>query len=283
MLKNYNYNYILTILLYPFFLLLSYLMLDNFLKGKFYLYLIILMIIIFIPSFIMSLYSIVNEIINSKRKWRIIFLILFSYFYIPIYYTKYISRDEKYLGFIITILSTIISLFTFSLLNNKIYTYLTNAHINSIVINDNYIYTTLDRLFVIGVSKDFRCNNDNIGDYVISCDKLDDDSFIGIYSYNITDFDESEVLNILSFHLEQITEYINEKGYDSLLGEEGDIIKIYYQNMVVLLIQRNYSVDSDTYSLIIIKEMPKEMEDINAFQKMIETIYFLNYNKEVSS
>ena len=281
MLKN--YNYILTILLYPFILVLSYLMLVGYLHGSFYLYLDIFMIIIFVPSFIISLYNSLEEILKSDRKWRIILLILFSYFYLPIYYTKYISKSEKYLGVIIIILSLVLSYFTFVSLNNKLYYFLVNAFKNNVVINENYIYMSADKKFTINVSKDFRCNNIDIGDYVIYCDRLDDDSFVGIYSYDIKDYNEEDISDILAFHIDQTEEYIKDSGYVSTSEQKDDIIEINYNNMVVLLTQKNYLVGDNNYSLVIIKEMPKELENIGDFQKMIETIYFLNYNDDESS
>ena len=281
MLKN--YNYVITILLYPFLLLISYLYFSSSLNGDFYLYLIIAMVIIFIPSFIMSLYGVVEEILNSKIKWRIILLVIFSYFYLPIYYTKYVSKEEKYLGYFIVILSGVSSFFAFNAVNKKIYSFLTNAYKNNVVINDRFIYTSVDKLFTINVSKDFRCNQNNIGDYVVYCDKLDDDSFIGIYSYNVTDYDDDEISDILDFHLKQTEEYIKEKEYVSEVKKINDIFVINYNNMIILLAEKNYVTENGNYSLIIIKEMPKELEDIEEFQKMIETIYFLNYNEEESS
>lgn len=281
MLKN--YNYVITILLYPFLLLISYLYFSSSLNGDFYLYLIVAMLIIFIPSFIMSLYGVVEEILNSKSKWRIILLVIFSYFYLPIYYTKYVSKEEKYLGYFIVILSGVSSFFAFNAFNKKIYSFLTNAYKNNVVINDRFIYTSVDKLFTINVSKDFRCNQNNIGDYVVYCDKLDDDSFIGIYSYNVTDYDDDEISDILEFHLKQTEEYIKEKEYVSEVKKINDIFVINYNNMIILLTEKNYVTENGNYSLIIIKEMPKELEDIEEFQKMIETIYFLNYNEEESS
>ena len=267
MLKN--YNYVVTILLYPFLLLVSYLFFNGSLNGDFYLYLIIAMIIVFVPSFIMSLYGVVEEILNSKNKWRIILLILFSYFYLPIYYTKYVSKEEKYLGYIIVVLSSVLSFFTFNAFNKKIYSFLTDAYKNNVVINDRFSYTSIDKLFTINVSKDFRCNQNNIGDYVVYCDKLDDDSFIGIYDYNVTDYDDEEISDILDFHLKQTEEYIKEKEYVSEVKKIDDIFVINYNNMVILLSQNNYVTDDGNYSLIVIKEMPKELADIGEFQKMI--------------
>ena len=66
MLKN--YNYMLTIMLYPFIMVLSYLKLTNILKSNIYTTLIVIMLLIFIPSFIMSLYSASEEILKSKNK-----------------------------------------------------------------------------------------------------------------------------------------------------------------------------------------------------------------------
>ena len=281
MLKN--YNYILTIILYPFILVLSYLILDNYLHSSFYLYLDLLMIIVFIPSFIMSLYNALEEILSSKKKWRVILLILFSYFYLPIYYTKYISKSEKYLGSIITILGIVLSYYTFSKFNDRLFEFLTNAFKNNVIINENYIYISADKKFTMNVSKDFRCNRNDIGDYVIYCDRLDDDSFIGVYSYEINDYNEEDILDILNFHINQSEEYIKESGYISDLEKKDDILEINYNNMVILLTQRIYVANDNQYSLVIIKEMPKELEDIQEFQKMIETIYFLNYNGIESS
>ena len=281
MLKN--YNYILTIVLYPFILILSYLMLTNYIKGRIYLYLIIIMIVLFIPSFIMTLYGISHDILTGKSKWKIILLILFSWFYIPFYYTNHAVKQEKYLGYIIPVLGLFFSYLTFTSLNNSVLSFLNDAYKSMVVINDNYIYESTNKLFTIGVSKDFRCFSNDVGDYVIFCDRLDDDSFIGIYSYDVTDFSEQELTDILSFHINQTLEYIEEKGYESELVEEEDIIKIYYQNMIIMITQRNYINNDTNYSLIISKEMPKESANKEEFEKMIETIEFLNYNEEVSS
>ena len=92
MLKN--FNYILTIMLYPFILILSHLLLNDYITGDLYLYLLLSMIFIFIPSFIMTLYGVLEDILNSKSKWRIIFVMLFSIIYIPYYYTKHIFSQN---------------------------------------------------------------------------------------------------------------------------------------------------------------------------------------------
>ena len=281
MLKN--YNYMLTIITYPFMLLLEFLMLKGYLKSNIYLYLIIIMFIIFIPSFIMCLYHTSEDIFKSKRKWRIILLILFPLFYLPIYYTKYVSKEEKYLGIIICLLSVVLSYFTYQALYKKLGVWLHELYKDSVTLNEKYTYTPSNRLFSIDIASDFRCKNTDIGDYAISCDKIGDDSFIGVYSYDVTTYSEEEIEDILTFHITQSLDYVKDNGYTSEIREDSDIIKIYYHDMVIMITQRNYVIKDKNYSLIIVKEMPNTLEDIKEFRKMIETIKFLNYNEEVSS
>ena len=281
MLKN--YNYVLTIMLYPFILIIEFLLFKGNLKGDFYWYLTILMNIIFIPSFIMSLYNSLEEILHSNKKWRIVLLILFPFFYLPIYYTKYISKEEKYLGIILCILGLIFSYLTYKSFTNRLAIWLDELYSGSILVNEHFTYNTLDNLFSMDVSSDFRCKNKDIGDYVISCDKIKDDSFIGVYSYEISNYTEKELSDILLFHLNQSLDYIKEHGYTGEVNNIDDVIEINYHDMVILLTQKNYLLHDSEYSLVIVKEMPKALEEVKEFQKMIETIKFLNYNEEVSS
>ena len=278
-----NYNYILTILLYPFILVLSYLKLTNLIKGGLYTYLIILVLIVFIPSFIMSLYNACEEILNSKKKWRIVLLILLSIFYLPIYYTMYVSKEEKYLGYILFVFSIPLTIITILAGNNKLLEFLNDAYKNSVVLNENYVTYSTNNLFSIDVDASFRCKKDNIGDYVISCERLEDDSFIGIYSYDISYDDEDEIIEKLDFHVQQTIDYIKEKKYEYEINNSDNIIEISYKDNTILITQSNYIVDENKYSLIIIKEMPKYYISYDEYQKMIDSIEFLNYNDGVSS
>ena len=280
MLKN--FNYILTIMLYPFILILSHLLLNDYITGDLYLYILFSMIIVFIPSFIMTLYGVLEDILNSKSKWRIIFVILFSIIYIPYYYTKHISKQEVYLGVMLPILSIILTVVVYNRAMEKFSEFVDTIYSNKVVINERYSYISNNSLIRISVDKSFRCDN-NVGDYIISCDRLDDDSFVGVYSYDISDYSIEEVKDIMEFHLTQTLGYIKDSGYEYDLNTDDDIIRIYYNNMVILFTQNNYIVDDKNYSIIIMKELPKELLDINEFKKMIESIEFLNYNNGVSS
>ncbi len=281
MLKN--YNYMLTILLYPFIIILSYLKLMNNLKGSFYTYLIIIMILIFIPSFIMSIYGSSEEIFKSKKKWRIIPLILLSIFYLPIYYTKYVSKEEKYLGYILFLITIPLTILTINACNRRLLLHINNMNRNYVIIDNHYVQHSTNNLFTIDVDETFRCNSEDIGDYVVSCDRLEDDSFIGIYSYDVTLEDDYEIEEKLDFHIKQTLDYIEEQGYEYDINDESNIIEVNYNENTILITQLNYIIDDSKYSLIIIKEMPRENISYEEYQKMIDSVYFLNYNEKVSS
>lgn len=275
MLKN--YNYMLTIMLYPFIMVLSYLKLTNILKSNIYTTLIVIMLLIFIPSFIMSLYSASEEILKSKNKKRIVLLIVLSIFYLPIYYTKYVYKEEKYLGYFLSVISIILTIITFNISCNSLKKYFLNIYEKRYAIKENYIYNSVNKLFSIEIDSSFRCNEKDLGDYVVSCDRLNDDSFIGIYSYDISLEDESEIEEKLEFHINQTIDYIKEKGYEYRISND-DIVKIEYNNNAVLITQKNYIVEDNKYSLIILKEIPREYINLEEYQKMIDSITFLNYN-----
>lgn len=281
MLKN--YNYMLTILLYPFLLIISYLKIANYLKGSLYTDLIIIMLIIFIPSFIMSLYCAAEEILTSDKKWRIVFLVLLSVFYLPIFYTKYISKDEKYLGYILFILTIPLTYLMIVTLNNKLLIIFNEVFRDKIVLKDTIVYNSTNNLFSINIDYSFRCNSENIGDYVISCDKLADDSFIGIYSYDVSFDDEEEIKEKFDFHINQTIDYIKDKGYSYQITSDEKITQIEYNDNIILISQNIYFIEEDIYSLIIMKEMPREYVSYDEYQKMIDSIKFLNYNDGVSS
>lgn len=276
MLKN--YNYVLTILLYPFILVLSYLKLTNLIKGELYTYLIIVVLLFFIPSFIMSLYNASEEILKSKKKWRIILLITLSIFYLPIYYTMYVAKEEKYLGYILFIITIPLTFITIKAMNNRILLFLNEAYKNSVSINEHYVTNSINNLFSIDVDASFRCKKDNIGDYVISCERLLDDSFIGVYSYDVTDDDNDELYEKIEFHVNQTIDYIKEQNFAYDINDDTDIVEISYNENIILITQKTYLVGNNKYSLIIIKEMPRYYISYEEYKKMIDSITFLNYN-----
>ena len=154
---------------------------------------------------------------------------------------------------------------------------------NKYTITASFVYKSTNDLFSVEVDSSFRCNGNDIGDYVVSCDRLRDDSFIGIYSYDITNDSEEEISEKLDFHTNQTIDYITEKGYDYETSNDNDLIKIEYNDNIVLITQKNYQLKNTKYSLIILKEIPRDNINYIEYQKMIDSIKFLNYNEGVSS
>ncbi len=280
MLKN--YNYILTIILCPFILILSYFLLTNKIEGHLYLFLLLIMLVIFIPSFIMSIYSAADDILHGKRKWRIILLVLFSILYLPIYYTKNVAKEEMYLGVTIPIICIVFGAMVYDESMKSLRKVFDSVYGHRVVLNENYTYISTNGLIRVDIDTSFICSTE-VGDYIVSCDRLEDDSFIGIYNYNITDYDQEKVEEIFDYHLEQVVGFIEEAGYQYESEVKEDIVKIYYNDMVIFLSQNNYIVGDAKYSLIVLKEAPKELMDEKEYQKMIESVTFLNYNNGVSS
>lgn len=267
---------IITISLYPLILLLAILRLSNFLKSAIYDYLIIVMLIVFVFYFIISLFWVLDEILNSDKKYRSIFLILFSIFYLPIYYTKYVSSGEKYLGYLLLLCSLILTFGTGYYLEERFSKYLIEVEKKKIVLKTTYEYSDKNKLFTIHVDNNYRCDN-KLGDYALSCDSYTDDSFFGIYLYNDIQ-DEEEQEDILSFHIEQTLDYIKENNFEaelSYLDELENLVQINYNDMVILITERNYYVKDKIYNLIIVKELPNSADVLNNFLKNIKSIKFI--------
>jgi hypothetical protein len=226
----------------------------------------------------MSLYNASEEILKSKKKWRIILLITLSIFYLPIYYTMYVAKEEKYLGYILFIITIPLTFITIKAMNNRILLFLNEAYKNSVSINEHYVTNSINNLFSIDVDASFRCKKDNIGDYVISCERLLDDSFIGVYSYDVTDDDNDELYEKIEFHVNQTIDYIKEQNFAYDINDDTDIVEISYNENIILITQKTYLVGNNKYSLIIIKEMPRYYISYEEYKKMIDSITFLNYN-----
>lgn len=267
--------FITNISLLPVILLLAILRLSHFIEGIIYYYIIIGMIIIYLISFILVLFFAVNEILNSNRKSRIILLILFSIFYLPIYYVKYVNSEEKALAYFLSISSLVLLGISYFVFKDTVNNFFVNKYKQNIILKDTYQYISKNKLFTINVDKSFSCTSD-LGEYQISCDRNSDDSFLGIYSYEKEEFSEAELDDIKEFHINDTINVIEENDYEYEKEDINDIIKITYNNMEILLTQRNYFINNKQYSLIILKESPRYNENVNDFFKVIDTIKFLN-------
>lgn len=267
-------SFITSIALLPFIFLLSILMLQGVPKGGLYSYLLVLMIIIFTITFIFSLFFAVEEIRNSDDKKRIVFLILFPFIYLPIYYTKYIYKNERYLGYGISLANIMLIVSFYVVVKGFVYDYTAELNHKNIKARENYVYVDKNNLFSINVNNNYTCNKD-LGDYVIACENKDDDSFLGVYSYKKKSFSKGTLDDIKSYHIEQTVNYIKENEKIDDIEEINDLTIISYSNMKVIIKQVLYTNDNDSYCLVIIKEINKDNFDIINFEKTIQDIVFL--------
>ena len=263
----------ITLILFPFILLLAILRMINFLKSNIYDYLIILMCLVFLWYFIVSLFYASSDILNGK-KINFVFLLLFSIFYLPIYFVKEVYNKEKYLSYILFWLNIILFGIFCVFLRERIIYRIVEMEKEKIVLKTKYNYVDKNNLFTIMVDNQYTCYDD-LGEYSVACENKHDDSFLGIYSYETSGFDDEELANILLFHINQSISYIEDNGYDYEVEELDNIVKIKYNDMVVLQKMENYIIGDSNYSLIIVKEVYDYDGNIQEFQNFIESIIFL--------
>ena len=268
-------SFIIAVLLLPFIFTLSILKLNKVLKGEMYGYLIIVLAVVFIVGFIFSLFFALDEIANSKNKKRLLLLMLFPIFYLPIYYTKYIYKNEKYLGYVVSVANAFLITLLFLGVKSFVIDYVVAQETKNFVISDTSRYVDKNNEFSIEINNSYVCSHD-LGDYAISCDREEDDSFLGIYSYSKNNFSEGELDDIKDYHLEQIYDYIKESNYEyNIEPVYGGITKINYNEMSILVRDIIVNHNDKMYYLIIVKEVKEENLDIFDYEKTIQNIVFL--------
>lgn len=268
-------SFITTLVLLPFILVLSIIKINKVLTSSLYSYLLLIMVIVFIVAFIIALFFALDEIINSNNKKRVILLMLMPIFYLPIYYTKYIYKNEKGFGYITSVVNVFLSVLFFLVVKNFVINYMVELNRKSFVITENYSYVDKNNIIKLNVDKNYVCHNDTEG-YAISCENEKKDSFLGIFSYSKDSFSMGELDDIKDYHLEQVTNAINEGGYTYQIEKiYGGATKISYNDMSIFMKQILYNKNNKNYCLVIIKESSSENEDYFDFEEKIERIEFI--------
>ena len=267
-------SFITAIALLPFIFLLSILKLQGVLKGGLYNFLLVGMIIVFTITFIFSLFFALDEIRNSDNKKRLIFLILFPFIYLPIYYTKHVYQNERYLGYGISLANIMLIVSFFVVVKGFVYDYMIELNHKNFKVRDTYAYVDKNNLFTINVNNNYTCNKD-LGDYVIACENKDDDSFLGVYSYQKKSFSKGALDDIKNYHIEQTINYIKENENVDNIEEINDLTVISYSNMKVIIKEVLYNKNNTSYCLVVIKEVNENNFDIINFEKSVQDIVFL--------
>lgn len=286
-LKFKDYVYITFISVTPFLLLL--LSLKFYFSDKFvlneviYWILIIILFFISIITLITTLFYTINHILNEqntifKKIIHFILLIVFNVVYIPFYYGFYLV-NEKLLGIIMPIVNIgVIVLFSFAS-NQYILDYFRQLDSKNFFLPTDTTYLSKNNLFTIDVTFDYVCN-DEMGDYVVACDNHNDDSFLGVYSYEYSKYSLGQLDDMYYFHLNQTKEYIENALYDYEEFIDDDmVILTYNEDICVLFKSIDYDVDNDNnydYRLIVIKEVSYYPDMINDFNSLVNSIQFVD-------
>ena len=285
-LKPRDYVFISLISIFPFLLILLsfkfYFQSKFILNNTIFWILISVLGVIFIVSFIICLFYTLDHIIyKQKILWKKIIhfmmLFFFNIIYIPFYYGNYFIK-EKLLGYFVPIINIIVLVFFSFACNSYILKYFEKLDKEKIVLNSNFTYLSNDGLFTIDVLEGYTCDK-TLGDYVVACDNINDDSFLGVYSYNYQDYSLVQLDEVYLFHIEQTINYITDAGYSYEIMEDDDkVIFVYNENMCIIVKKSDYDINYDKvndYRLVIIKEVSYHDNMIDDFNNLINSIRFV--------
>ena len=142
-------------------------------------------IICYLFARIYCIYHVVKNRTEYKDKWilHLLLLLMFSPFYIPIYYIHCIMKKNLGLGIVaaalypILIVAMVVVLFV--------------TGIKSGDFNDYKTVTTKDELISLDVPKNYQCKTTLIKDASLLCTEYYDDSYLELYNYeNEEDYSE---------------------------------------------------------------------------------------------
>lgn len=245
----------------------------NVLKSDIYFYSSFILSFIYLYFFIVCLFCTISDILNSNNKYSIILLILFPFIYLPYFYGKYISSKDFLMCNFISIINIILIIIFKILFDKTYYNYLLTNYNKNFKINEKYTYADKLNIFTIDVDKNYLCNN-NLGEYDLTCEDNNTDSFIGIYLYERDNYSYKDLEKILSFHQDQTISYIKENNYDYRLSQSKYRI-IKYNDMIVYLDAKYYHELDSTYYLIIIKETKSYHDNEKDFDNLVQSIKFI--------
>ena len=287
-LKFKDYINIIYIALLPFTLTLIILRLNSvgLFTSKIYYYVILLSSIITIISFVWSLLYTLDDVIYKEeflpvRNIKIVLLGLFSIFYIPVHYISNNYKKYSFVSGIFIIIYLFTIYYSLSSFNNYNLKLEEEYDKKTIVAKKDFDYFFDGDRFVVNIDYNYVCQKDK-GDYRLYCDNSLNDSFIGIYSYNMDVYSKDELEKAYTFHVDQTKSYILEAGYDFLEDVNSDTITLTYNdNMQVFMQQLFFDINYDGIEdicLILIYELPKDDNNLSSFYTFANNIRINNIN-----
>ena len=127
-MKIKEHSFISMLIFLPVMLLLSILLITGEVVGKVYMILFTISFITFWISFIFSTFFALNEIINSDNKKRLIYLMIVPFFYLPVYYTKYVRSERNNFGFAPMLMNIILFVGLFFSVKNYTFDYMNQKY-----------------------------------------------------------------------------------------------------------------------------------------------------------
>ncbi len=285
-LKFKDYIYILYIALLPFTLTLIILRLNKvgLFTSKIYYYIILLSAVVTLITFVWSLLYTLDDVIYKEeflpvRNIKIVLVGLFSIFYIPVHYICNNYKKYSFLSLIFVCIFCASLYYSFNTF--KKYTLKISEEFDktNIVMKKDFDYYFDGDRFVVNIDFNYVCQKDK-GDYRLYCDNNSNDSFIGIYSYNMDVYSKEELEKAYTFHVDQTKSYIVEAGYEFIEDVHNDTIALTYNdNMQVFMQQLFFDINYDGIEdicLVLIYELPKNDNNLSSFNTFANNIRINN-------
>ena len=166
------------------------------------------------------IYSIVhvcknNELSSKERTTNLILIIIFSVFYAPIYYTKYVIKDKKWWGILNCVIYSVLYLIIFGgLLIGIVYTLDEPA-------GEMMEVVTKDNLLSVELTNNYTCKSEDMGGYELYCSNNYKAEIFGIFNYDFTY--DSEY--ILEFHTNQLVDTYKKEGMNIVSEQTDNLIR----------------------------------------------------------
>lgn len=142
-----------------------------------------------------------KDLIGKSKVVKVLLLLFFNLFYIPIYYTKYVMKKGAWYG----ILGCVANIVAYLLI-------IVGAGVLAYKVEfaeKEVVYKTKDELLYVKLNGNWTCPKENVGAYDLYCYETYDDENFGIFNYEKRD----DIDYLLDFHLNQEIDYYKDLGY----------------------------------------------------------------------
>lgn len=215
----------------------------------------------------------IKEMTRKSKVIKVLLLLFFNLFYIPIYYTKYVMNKGKWYG----ILGCCANIFVYFLIigGAVVFAYKTELE------NKEVVYKTKDELLYVELSGSWTCPKEIAGAYDLYCYETYGDENFGVFNYEKRD----DIDYLLEFHLNQEIDYYKDLGYlvvnqgvDQETGFYNAVLK-QDNEFVFIVAAMKYATDDFTTILIYNKESDEKVTiDFDSFGELYNKVMISSAN-----